>query len=42
MEDVMTQTVDGRQLSQEVREMASPEVIGRQLVSLFEGLIASN
>ena len=42
MEDVMTQTVDGRQLSQQVREMASPEVIGRQLVSLFEGLIASN
>lgn len=42
MADVMTQTVDGRQLSQEVREMASPEVIGRQLVSLFEGLIASN
>ena len=42
MADVMTQTVDGRQLSQQVREMASPEVIGRQLVSLFEGLIASN
>ena len=42
MADVMTQTVDGRQLSQEVREMALPEVIGRQLVSLFEGLIASN
>ena len=42
MADVMTQTVDGRQLSQQVREMASPEVIGRQLVSLFEGLITSN
>jgi glycosyltransferase involved in cell wall biosynthesis len=42
MADVMIQTVDGQQLSQQVREMASPEVIGRQLVSLFEGLIASN
>ena len=42
MADVMTQTVDGRQLSQQVREMASPEVIGGRLVSLFEGLIASN
>lgn len=42
MADVMTQTDDGQQLSQQVREMASPEVIGRQLVSLFEGLIASN
>ena len=42
MADVMTQTVDGQQLSQQVREMASPEVIGGRLVSLFEGLIASN
>ena len=42
MADVMKQTVDGRQLSQEVREMASPEVIGGRLVSLFEGVIASN
>jgi glycosyltransferase involved in cell wall biosynthesis len=42
MADVMIQTVDGQQLSQQVREMASPEVIGRQLVSLFGGLIASN
>lgn len=42
MADVMKQTVDCRQLSQEVRELASPEVIGGRLVSLFEGLIASN
>ena len=34
--------VDGQWLSQEVKRMASPEVIGRKLEQLFSGLVASD
>ena len=39
MSHVMGSVVDGRWLSQEVRRLASPEVIGRKLEKLFSGLI---
>ena len=34
--------IDGQWLSQEVKRMASPEVIGRKLEQLFSGLVASD
>lgn len=33
--------VDGRQLSEQVRQIASPEVVGRQLEQLFSDVLAS-
>ena len=42
MSHVTGSAVDGRWLSQEVRQLASPEVIGRKLEELFSGLIASD
>ena len=42
MSHVTGSAVDGRWLSQEVRQLASPEVIGRKLEELFIGLIASD
>jgi len=43
MSDVTNNSpVDGQWLSQEVKRMASPEVIGRKLEQLFSGLVASD
>lgn len=43
MSDVTNNSpVDGQWLSQEVKRMASPEVIGRKLEKLFSGLVASD
>lgn len=42
MSDVMSQTVDGQWLSQEVLRIASPEVVGRKLEKLFSGLVTSD
>ena len=43
MSDVMNNApVDGQWLSQEVERMASPEVIGRKLETLFSELVASD
>ena len=43
MSDVTNNSpVDGQWLSQDVKRMASPEVIGRKLEQLFSGLVASD
>ena len=43
MAEVMDRpVVDGRWLSEEVKRMASPEVIGRKLEKLFSGLVVSD
>ena len=42
MSDVMGSNVDGQWLSQDVKRLASPEVIGSKLEKLFSGLIASD
>jgi hypothetical protein len=33
--------VDGRQLSEQVRQIASPEVVGKQLEQIFSDVLAS-
>ena len=42
MLNISKHTVDGHVLSEKVKQMASPEEVGRQLEKLFSGIIASD